>query len=396
MGRVPTAAGAAPRGGRGNVLIVFLGVMAALSILAISMVTLLSNAQHLTSREKSRVTAFAVAEAAIDVSMHALADEWPGSADLAWGDGGFLARAPQFARQFGVSEGLTGDRSVHVLLLDDQDASDLSTAEHWDANGNGYIWVDAQARVRGVSSRIRAMVQADFYEFGMAKGIVVYAGGVLDGTSRDEKKPVIGAQDVTVGGTQPVSIAVWGGITDPAVAWPYVDQDPAYKPTREELLSDETIEDLKLIAQREGGYYTSPPTSGADYTGLCVIEVPGGTVVSLPQDGDPTRPGNQPFNSAEHPGVLLVLGGGELKVSGDVQYYGVIYSSGRLSFSSGNPVIYGMVVAERDLTVAGSPQIIYREDCMMRLDTQFQTNTQLVPNYWRELRPLEPVAAPTP
>ncbi len=393
----PAHASRAPvRDDRGGALVVFLGAMAALSVLSVALVTLLANAQHSTSREKARATAFDVAEAAIDVSMHLLTEEWPGTADKAWGEGEFLARAPQFASQFGVTSGLTGDRSVHVVLLDDKDTSDLSTAESWDANGNGYVWIDAQARVNGVSSRIRAMLQADFYEFGLAKGIVVYAGGVLDGNSMDEGKPVIGAQDVTVGGAQPISIAIWGSITNPAVAWPYVDQDPAYKPTRQELLSDDTIEDLKLLAQREGKYFTSTPTNPANFTALCVIEVPAGTTVSLPQDSDPTTPGNQAFNSAEHPGVLMVLGGGELKISGDVEYYGVIYSSGALSFSSGSPIIYGMVIAERDLTVAGSPQIIYREDCMMRLDTQLQTNTKLVPSYWRELTPITPTPAAAP
>lgn len=378
----------------GTALIMFIGIMAALSILSVALVTLLANAQHSTSREKSRTTAFDVAEAAIDVSMNLLTDEWPGALEKNWEDTDFLARAPQFAGQFGVTSGLAADDTIQVLLLDDTDV-DLTAAERWDANGNGYVWLDAQARVNGVSSRVRAMVQADFYEFGLAKGIVLYAGGDLNSTSADENKPVVGAQDVTVGGTQPVSIAIWGDISDPSVAYPYVDQDPLYKPTREELLSDETIEDLKLLAQRTGKYFTSVPPA-QDFTGLCVIEVPSGTTVAMPQDSDPTKAGNQPFNSIEHPGVLLVLGGGELKISGGMVYYGVIYSSGTLSFSSGNPIIYGMVVAENDVTVAGSPQVIYREDCMMRLDTQFQTNTKLVPNYWRELAPLtpSPTAAP--
>lgn len=373
----------------------FLGVMAALSIMAVTLVALLMNAQHSTSRERARTTAFDVAEAAINVSMQLLAEEWPGTEDHAWADDEFLLRAPQFAGQFGVTSGISADDSVRVLLLDDEDVADPSLADRYDGNGNGYVWVDAQARVNGVSSRIRTKVQADFYEFGLAKGIAVFAKGNLDTRSVDENKPVIGAQDVTVGGAQPISIAIWGDISDPSVAWPYVDQDPLYKPTREELLSDETIEDLKHLAQRTGKYFTSVP-SAADMTGLCVIEVAPGTVVNMPQDSDPTQSDKQAYNSPEHPGVLLVLGGGDLKISGGLQYYGVIYCAGTLSFSSGSPIIYGMVIAEADLVAAGSPQILYREDCMMRLDTQFQTNTRLVPNYWRELTPVTPSASPAP
>jgi hypothetical protein len=372
---------------RGSALILFLGVMAALSMLAIGLVTLLANAQHSTAREKSRTAAFDVAEAAIDVSMQLLAEEWPGAAATAWTDDEFIARAPDFSTQFGVTSGITADDSVRVLLLDDANG-DLELAERWDGNGNGYVWLDAQARVGGVSSRIRAMVQADFYEFGLAKGIVVYAGGELDIQGLDEKKPVVGAQDVTVGGPQPVAIAIWDPTGwDPQVAWPYVDQSPDYLPTREELLSDDAIEDLKLMAQQTGKYYTSAPPSEDDWNGLCVIEVPPGTTVAMPQ-GE--------YNSVENPGILLVLGGGELKISGNMWYYGVIYCAGTISVGSGNPIIYGMLIAEEDLTLAGAPQVVYREDCLTRLDTQFQTNTKLVPDYWRELTPVTPSPAASP
>jgi hypothetical protein len=364
----------------------FLGVLVALSVLAVAVVTLLANAQHATSREKSRTAAFDVAEAAVDVSMRLLADEWPGSVEKAWGDDEFTARAPEFSSHFGVAPGITADDSVRVLLLDDAD-TELETADRWDANGNGFVWIDAQARVNGVSSRIRAKVQADFYEFGLAKGIVVFAGGQLDSNGLDEKKPIIGAQDVTVGGPQPVAMAVWDPDGwDSSVAWPYVEQDPEYKPTRQELLSDEAIEDLKLMAQQSGKYYTTVPAQ-VDWEGLCVIEVPAGTTVAMPQGV---------YNSIEHPGILLVLGGGELKISGNMWYYGVVYCAGEISLGSGNPIIYGMLIAEQDLTLSGAPQVIYREDCLTRLDTQFQTNTKLVPNYWRELTPVTPAPTVTP
>lgn len=379
---------------RGSALILFMGVMAALVIMAVAVVTLLANAQHSTSREKARTTAFDVAEAAIDVGMHLLADEWPGSEETAWAADELTQRESAFMTQFGVTAGIDHDGSVQLLLLDDT-GDDPMVADSWDSNGNGYVWVDAQARVNGVSSRIRAMVKADFFQFGLAKGIVLFAGGELDSNGLDENHYMIGAGDVTVGGPQPVSIAIrdtdppW----DPSVAAPYVDQDPPYVPTRNELLSDDAIADLKLLAQRDNSYYTQVPASPSAYEGLCVIEVPEGTTVRMPEFSDsPSRD----FNSVTNPGVLLVLGGGNLELKGQLEYYGVIYCSGSIGFAAGNPIIYGMVIAEHDVTVAGGPQIIYREDCLTRLDAQFETSTQLVPNYWRELSPLSPSPSPTP
>ena len=371
---------------RGSALILFLGVMAALSIMSIALVTVIANAQHSTSREKSRTSAFDVAEAAIDVSMHLLTEEWPGEEAGAWTESTVLERDTAFASRFDLEPGLTARDSLWVSVSDDVTGDPL-TAPRWDANGNGYLWVDAQARVNGVASRVRTMVQAETYELGMAKGIVVYAGGDLISNAVGENKTNIGAQDVTVGGPQPVSIAIWGTISDPSVAWPYVDQDPPNKPTREELISDQMIEDLKLYAQRTGKYFTRQPTQ-EELTGLCVVEVPEGTTIALDQDSDPTTPSIQPFNSVEHPGVLLVLGGGELKLGGQLEYYGVVYCDGNVSVSHGNPIIYGMMIAEGSFDMGGVAQVIYREDCLARLDTQFQTNTKLVPNYWRELLPL--------
>lgn len=381
-------------GARGSALIIFLGIMAALSIMAVAVVTLLANAQHSTSREKARTTAFDVAEAGIDVSMHLLADEWPGSEDAAWAVDELTQREPDFTTQFEVTAGLGGDDTVQVLVLDDT-SEDPQTAPHWDSNGNGFVWVDAQACVNGVSSRIRAMVKADFFKFGLAKGIALFAGGELDNNGVDERKAVVGAADVTVGGPQPISIVVrdpeppW----DPSVAWPYVDQDPPYKPTRQELLSDDTIADLTLLAKRTGKYFTRTPTDPDDFAGLCVIDVPAGTTVKMPEfSNSETRD----FNSVTNPGILLVLGGGNLEIKGQLEYYGVVYCSGTIGFAAGNPIIYGMVIAETDVTLSGSPQIIYREDCLIRLDAQFETSTQLVPNYWRELTPLTPSASASP
>jgi len=377
------------RGSRGTALIAFLGIMAALSILSVTLVTVLANAQHSTSREKSRTTAFDVAEAAIDVSMQLLTQQWA-DAEHPWSETTLFDRDPAFADRFGVQPGLTGDDSLWVSVFDDVDG-DIMAAPHYDDNlgqPNGYVWIDAQARVNGVASRIRTMVQRETYELGMAKGIVVYAGGDLISNAVGENKTNIGAQDVTIGGPQPVSIAIWGSISDPSVAWPYVDQNPPNKPVREELLSDQTIEDLTLYAQSIGKYFTTQP-SAQQLTGLCVIDVPAGTTIMLSQDSDPSLVGNQPYNSIAHPGVLMVLGGGELKFGGNVEYYGLVYSEGSVSVAHGVPTIYGMIISEGDFDMGGVAQVIYREDCLARLDTQFQTNTKLVPNYWRELTPLD-------
>src|SRR5512146_3136623 len=61
----------------GASLVILIGVMAALSILAVSVVRLTANVQHNTHRERMRVKAFSLAEAALDVARQQLSRGWP-------------------------------------------------------------------------------------------------------------------------------------------------------------------------------------------------------------------------------------------------------------------------------------------------------------------------------
>ncbi|MFA4966219.1 MAG: hypothetical protein WC709_11390, partial [Thermoleophilia bacterium] len=164
-------------GSRGSALILFLGIMAALSILAIALVTVLANAQHSTSRDKARTTAFDITEASIDVTMHILASSWPRETD-AWTASTFATRAPDFESTFGVVSAAPQGNALWVSVLDDS-ATEAAGSAGWDENDNGYLWIDAQARVNGVSARVRTLLQARFYEANVPRGWAVVADGDL-------------------------------------------------------------------------------------------------------------------------------------------------------------------------------------------------------------------------
>jgi hypothetical protein len=285
-----------------------------------------------------------------------------------------------------------------VSVLDDSTAG-AAGAVGWDQNDNGYLWIDAQARVNNVSSRIRAMVQARFYEMNVPLGVAVCANGDLlsnaAGGNTASGKNKIGAQDVSIGGPQPVAIAIWGTIENPEVAWPYVDQDPPWKPRPEELITPQMITDLTLIAKQTGKLFENGALpSHDDFYGLCVVKAPAGTTITLGQSGGGNKP--DPYNSPTSPGVLLVLGGATLKLAGNTEYYGVVYSEGNIGVAQGNPIIFGMVVTKGTFDMGGVAQVIYREDCLINLNHQFQTSTKIVPNYWRELKPVDHTPTPAP
>jgi type II secretory pathway pseudopilin PulG len=375
------------RGSRGSTLILFLGIMAALSILAIALVAVLANAQHSTSRDKARTTAFDITEAAVDVTMQTLASAWPKETDP-WTATSFTTRAPNFESTFGVTYAAPQGDALWVSVLDDS-ASQAAGSVGWDQNDNGYLWIDAQARVNGVSSRIRTLLQAKFYEANVPRGWAVVANGSLLSNAPNGNvaagKYKIGAQDVSIGGPQPVAIAIGGTIQNPEVAWPYVDQDPPTKPRAEEIITQDMIADLTQIADQTGKLFKDGALpSGDDFTGLCVVIAPAGVTVTLGQNGQA-----EAYNSPASPGILLVLGGATLKLAGNTEYYGVVYSEGDIGVANGHPIIYGMVVTKGSFDMAGVAQVIYREDCLINLNHQFQTSTRLVPNYWRELTPVD-------
>ena len=385
----------ARRGDSGSSLIILIGITAALALLAVALVAVLANAQHATSRNKAKTTSFDVAEAAVDVTMESLSRSWPDDT-TPWTATSFSTAAPQFDGTFDVTTNASNGDAVWVWVRDDSGA-DADAAPPYDENGNGWVWVDAQARVNGVSSRVRTMVQAKFYEMNLPKGVVVCAEGDLlsnaAGGNTASGKHKIGAADVSVGGQQPVSMAIWGtdpGIENPEVAWPYVDQDPPYKPHAWDLIPPDLISDLRAIAESTGKLFTGGalPSTAADYTGLCVVEAGPDVTVQLGQNGQ-----TEAYNSPAKPGILLVLGDATLKLAGNTEYYGVVYTEGDIGVAQGNPIVYGMVVTTGDFDMAGVAQVIYREDCLANLNRQFQTSTRLVPNYWRELTP---IVSPSP
>jgi hypothetical protein len=376
---------------RGAALVLFLGVVIALSVLSIALVGLISNASHLTSRDKSRTTAFDVAEAAIDVTMQALSGGWP-TEENPWTSTSFATESPGFAGEFGVTNEATQGDAVWVSVVNDTAGSTTG----YDDDGNGRVWVDAQARVNGVSARIRAMVEAKFYEMNVPKGVAVCAEGSLysnaAGGNTSSGKNKIGAQDVSIGGPQPVAIAIWGDIENPEVAWPYVDQNPPTKPHPEDLITPDLITDLTEIADQTGKLFENGSLPAHDdFYGLCVVKGSPGTVITLGQNGK-----DEAYNSPSSPGILLVLGGATLKFAGNTEYYGVVYCEGDIGVANGHPIIYGMVITKGSFDMAGVAQVIYREDCLINLNHQFQTSTKLVPSFWRELQPIDHSAAASP
>jgi len=363
-------------GTRGSALILFLGVAAALSIAAAALVMLVINTQHSTAMERQRSKAFHVAEAALDVAMEELGHKMPTSAtSLTWFDAG------SFAARFSPDEFPGADAGnpldfVQVRLTDNTDAT-----KSFDYNGDGLVFVDAQARVGNKAARVHAQVEAIYCTTNAMRGLALWAGGVVESNGGDPKVTV---EVFPPGGTECSWSAKLPG-TPAEIGATYMNLVPSGPGglQRESVLSDLKIAELKSLAQSTGRYFTTvagPASTPESYNGLCVIEAPSGEVQLT---------GGTTYNTEDQPGVLLVLGGASLRFGGNTEYFGIVYCESTVSAdrTHGTPIVHGMMIVEGGLTASGTPDVRYNDRCVRGLNTQFPVGSRIVPGYWRELKP---------
>jgi len=401
---------------RGAALVLFLGVAAALAIMSLAVVTLTSNALHNTSRESMRMKAFDVAEAALDITMQDLGTAWTTEprvdASNTRVDWSFAAVAPDFRTTHFPASDFPDPRApgvsfVKVSVADGFDATGKPLTDvngeplDYDADRDGFMWIDSQAVVGDGAARIRAKVQAVYFPLSLPQGIALWSGGAIAnaGTAQSANKPIVSAEMFPPGSTS-IGVIAWSGMpgaaTDPAslalLGPPYVDWtlDPPDLDQYPRPISDSTIEGLTSLAanMKPSRYFTGPDAetdakSATGLNGLVVIDM-AGTDRTLDigpgtYNGDPSL--------GDNPGILIVLNG-DIRFHGSPVYWGVVYSEGDIgSDAGGTPQIHGMVACDGDFDFNGTPDIRYNDQCVTALDTQWQTSTRLVPSYWRELQP---------
>lgn len=365
-------------GKRGSALILFLGVAAAVSVVAAALVILLINTQHGTTMDRQRTKAFNVAEAALDVSMLKLGRNWPTSATSAsWFN---ATEEREFTLRFPSAEFPGADPGHPENFFRVQLADNVAPYNPFDANGDGLLFLDAQARVGRKAARVHAQIQVIYEKVDAMPGLALWAGGNIVSPVGVAK---VSAEVFPPGTTE----SSWraGNAKVPEIA-PFgaaymINLQPPDPPDRQAVLSDERIAALKALAQSTGRYFTSTSVAPASaYSGLCVIEASG--QVQLPQGV---------FNTEEQPGVLLVLGGATLKFTGSAQYFGIVYieshSTDSVGKVSGTPIIHGMLITEGGLKANGTPDIRYNDNVVRNLNTRFPAGSRVVAGTWRELKP---------
>ncbi len=138
----------------GSALIMMLGVMAALAIMAATVVLVTANTQAATASDRSQISSFDYAEAGLESAVTALRTlPWPAA-------GQSLTTSALTAA---YTSTYPSGPPLKVLVYDNQPTVDPAVT--WDKGGStnagvpdGRLWAEAQVTVNGTTSRVRELV----------------------------------------------------------------------------------------------------------------------------------------------------------------------------------------------------------------------------------------------
>ncbi|HSD80392.1 MAG TPA: hypothetical protein VLB47_07010 [Solirubrobacteraceae bacterium] len=300
-----------------------------------------------SAKQRTRETAFNLAEAALNAQVRAVGFAWPGSVNGAFTpctQATGTSRCPADAQlqrlipSVDTRNGITWSTEVHdnggTFFYSDAVNGALPgyDAENNGAGrptGDGYVWVRAQATADGRTRTMIALVRVNYQQEDILRAAV--RTGRLTFSNPGRNKWFINGQ--TGGYIQTRCTPTEGGPTCLGVSPPagYVkDLDDLYEQfdgkwaqgTQRETIdltnamSVESILNLKATAKQLGTYYPTP--SGQS----CPTSLAGKVVYIDHQTCQIAGSGS--YNSVQNPG-LIIVDGGSLRITGTTTIYGVIY-----------------------------------------------------------------------
>ncbi len=277
-------------------------------------------------KQRTRETAFNYAEAALNAQIFSLSREWPGVGASsnqypACNQAVSNTRCPAattLAALFPSVDAATG--TTYATRIRDNNApgapnfySDalVAAAPAYDANGDGKLWVRAEAQARGKKRTLIALVNAEEVSEVVPRAVLI--AGRLDITN-DGNKTMINTGDGGIVGVRcnpnaDVHVACLGHPKGSS-GWSKIDEQispyaPVLDYPMDRSIGLDAVERLRATAKANGTYYASCP---ANYAGRVVFIESGNCDIGS----------NTQINSQANPG-MLILGSGLLSFSGTAE-----------------------------------------------------------------------------
>jgi hypothetical protein len=372
--------------------------------------------------ERVDESAFNLGEGVLNAQTAVLSRNWPSGPSQAYpactqavADPSFCPQADAMAASFGSSvDYQTGAPAWTTTVHDDEDGAyfDPDAAADWpayDANGNGSVWIRAEAtftvgpnagRTRALVAQIDVQtvnVSVQFPERTLIAGRFQTTNNgnkIIVQTNATETSPhnvTLRCADVSGANVGCAKYRPPKQVTPPESisGGEYLDESGQPLPA----LSEASQDALKGQAVADGSYYAgSCPNASA-----LAADLADGGVVWVETASCGTYTGNTTFGSPTAPGVL-VLGEGGVSFGGTTKFYGVIYALNRLGLGAdnwlvdlgGNTEITGRIFVDGWAGVsAGSSKVNITYDDFRDVEqslTSFGT-ASIVQNSWREIVP---------
>jgi Tfp pilus assembly protein PilX len=382
----------------GSALLIIIGVIAALAILAATMVMLLGNVQANTSRDRQQKTSFSVSEAAMDAAIAQLSDKWATTATT------FNSSTYLQSYLNGLTAAGYATPTVTVHFYDNSGTGGAVGTDTYDKNGDNRVWVEATATTGKRTTRLRVLTERVMVNLGLLDNIAVWTPGMFDSQSAASS---VTYEVLGPGATQaiieynflaPGSKALDGTVK---AVTPATSADLVISP---ELLSYFRAEALRVNKVGEGKFYTDVSQVGnaaANWEGLIYVDsnaASGSRQIASQQsvtwNWNNTTLNGDGVGSAKKPGVLIV-DAQTLKLQGNgsgFDFYGLVYCTGGIEIQGGIR-IHGMVLAggvgvpsgTDAIKLGGSQNVIYNDNVRANLNRQYSISVHMIANTWREL-----------
>lgn len=426
------------RGEDGAALIMIIGVVAALAVMASALVLLTVNASGNTSRDRARAQAFSVTEGLVDYSLGNLGSKWPTSSAPSIVTADFLAQFSnaEASGKFTISnptvtffDNVDTDKNGVINRFDgDRNGNPPDPGYAYDQNGDGLLWMEAQATVNGEKARIQVEVDQSTLQTLIPHGIAVTTNsnindpnsGSNNGTYAINVAPPYGYLDpsqttylsLLAGGTH-----IEGGSTyDPTAFGPVISPStvPAGVQTGvvdavNTVVTPAILQSIITSAKMTNKWYSdiiSEQSAGAQPITALKSDAALSGVVVVETTSSFSLASNLEINSIAKPGVLVVIGphtmyptdsskvgtSDGIKITGSGIYYGLVYTDGTAPNPGvqflGTMTVSGMVVSQQDVFLNGSRCVAYNDNVITNLNSVIPVMAQIVPNTWRQIQAL--------
>ena len=345
----------------GFALVPAITVMMVVLLLGTALLTKVNAQTSQSATERAQEGSFQLADGALTAQLEQLEHTWPGSGspystcdqsatssdtcmgtELAANYTALAAGSPNGGADF------ASDPQWSTRVIDDADGpefydDDLAGTDvcACDENGNGSVWVRAEANVGGKRAVLVSLASQGDPRLETLPRVVILAGSF--GTTNNGKKIIVDAMgnSATAGSVAVRCSASGPSKNDPCLGYDpkkgqlspedayqtsYVDGTGTPDAANRYSLDAAAMNRLRATAKSLGSYYaTGCPSS---LTGQMIF-------IENPTNGFCSFTGNTVYNSAADPGVVIVAGGG-LNVGGGTTYHGLIYAANRQGTAPGS------------------------------------------------------------